>query len=230
MALAVALVVYNNALNRWDPFHGPLYVPLNVASTAMLILLAHGLGMTAQEVGLPLDLRDVAYGTAIGIGATVPLFVLAVMRPALVADRRVAHLSGLTLGYYSLVRVPLGTALLEEVAFRGVLLHGLTHIGSLEASVVSSLCFGLWHVAPAWNMLRANRPRAPRRARVAFVAGTIAWTTLAGLLLCWLRLRSGGIWFPWALHASVNALATVASARASRNQVDQDAAATPSTA
>jgi uncharacterized protein len=55
--------------------------------------------------------------------------------------------------------VPLGTVLLEEVAFRGVLL-GLVnrHRGAAWASITSSVLFGLWHIRAAGTGGRARTP------------------------------------------------------------------------
>jgi uncharacterized protein len=107
------------------------------------------------------------------------------------------------------VRVPLGTALLEEVAFRGVLLGLLaTLLGTRRAVVLSSLLFGLWHVRPAWGMAVANG--AGLGVGLASVAGSVVVTAIAGLAFCWLRLRTGHLAAPLVTHAGMNALATFA--------------------
>ena len=51
------------------------------------------------------------------------------------------------MAYESLARIPVGTAVFEEVAFRGVL-PGLIARTTTEPAAVglSSLLFGLWHV------------------------------------------------------------------------------------
>jgi uncharacterized protein len=66
------------------------------------------------------------------------------------------------LGYGSalltaLVLVPVGTVLLEEVAFRGVLWGLLRRVrGTATATIVSSLLFGLWHVLPSLGLAGDN--------------------------------------------------------------------------
>ena len=53
----------------------------------------------------------------------------------------------------SLVEVPLGTVLLEEVVFRSVLLGLLTSMYGTVAGVLgSAFLFGLWHILPALEM------------------------------------------------------------------------------
>ena len=63
--------------------------------------------------------------------------------------------------FVALIEVPFATVLLEETAFRGVLwgLLARDH-GPLTATIVSSLLFGLWHVAPS---LRDDGLRPPPR-------------------------------------------------------------------
>ena len=69
---------------------------------------------------------------------------------ALFLDGRAAGPLGAAL-FAALVRIPLGTAVLEEVAFRGVL-PGLVGGGWWRATLVSSGLFGLWHVLPSTAM------------------------------------------------------------------------------
>ncbi|GAA0449114.1 hypothetical protein Aca07nite_80370 [Actinoplanes capillaceus] len=92
----------------------------------------------------------------------------------------------------ALVGVPLSTVIFEEVAFRGVLFtlveqaHGLTW-----AVAVTSVLFGLWHL--------------PDTREVAF-------TTLAGVVLSFLRHLSGGLLAPIVLHWTANGLGILTSA------------------
>ena len=74
--------------------------------------------------------------------------------------------------------MPVGTVLLEEVGFRGVV-YGLAERahGPLAATAVSSGLFGLWHVLPALDAYRANpavpppcSPKPPKRDENSAVA------------------------------------------------------------
>ncbi|CAN5502175.1 hypothetical protein BH20ACT23_BH20ACT23_03350 [soil metagenome] len=49
-----------------------------------------------------------------------------------------------------------------------------------------------------------------------WIALTLIATFMAGLALTWLRVASGGILLSFALHATMNSLATLAAARAHR--------------
>ena len=65
------------------------------------------------------------------------------------ADDRVRAESRREVAYETLARIPIGTALFEEVAFRGVLTGLLLRtMAAGPAYAVSSAVFGLWHVLP----------------------------------------------------------------------------------
>lgn len=218
IALMVCLVFYNLLANRWPPFNRALYVPMNLALGAAVVAF----GWVALDVGR----RDI-FGAAapyalekgILMGAVVaaPLF-LALIWPRtakLVADERVGHLAGAGLLYQVLIRIPLGTAALEEVAFRGVVFSALRDLGDVQAALVSSITFGLWHIGPTINLVRANRSNASVRTIVSVITGAVLFTTAAGLVFVWMRLETnlvGAI----ALHATVNGLGTLAAVLARR--------------
>src|SRR4029450_97218 len=96
-----------------------------------------------------------------------------------------------------LVVVPLGTVVPEELAFRGVLLAllGRRH-DARTATLVSSALFGLWHVLAslgggAANATIAGAVGGDAAGTTVRVVVTVLFTSLAGVVLCWLRLRSG---------------------------------------
>ena len=103
--------------------------------------------------------RGLAYGCVVAVAVTVVLGLGAAL-PAtrgLFQDRRAEGSSTAMLLYVALVRVPLGTVVLEETLFRGVLLGlGLRRWSQTTAVTVSCLAFGLWHVLPARNVTSFN--------------------------------------------------------------------------
>ena len=112
------------------------------------------------------------------------------------------------LAYRAAIRIPVGTALLEELAFRGVLLGAWTRIGGqLQAAIGSSIVFGLWHVRPTIELLDANGLAPIGATRLGLVFAAVAATACAGLLFSWLRIRSGSLLAPYIAHAGVNSLA-----------------------
>jgi CAAX protease family protein len=111
------------------------------------------------------------------------------------------------------VVIPLGTVLLEEVAFRSVLWGMLSrHTTARWVLLGSSSLFGLWHILPALRFASAHRGLDPGGSHagaaqtVAVVAGTVAFTALGGLVAGELRRRSGSLLASAGMHWATNAL------------------------
>ncbi len=221
--LTIVLVVYNNVANRWPPFNRGAYVPVNVVAGFLLGALALGpLGLNETSLGLTMQTaRDFLTGAGLSLVMTAPMFVALLFERSrrLLADERVAGLTGGALLYQAAIRVPVGTAAFEELAFRGVLFAVWRQTTStIVAATISSIAFGLWHIAPTLNLIAANRPTAGSRSKATAVAATVVAMTGAGLALVWLRVQSGGLAAPWALHATLNSLATLAAAAAHKKR------------
>lgn len=125
---------------------------------------------------------------------------------------------GSALAFYVLVRIPLGTAVAEELLFRGVLFAAWQAAGAsdLGAALAASVAFGLWHISPTVIGVRMNDPGAsPAKVRAAVIGAVLA-TTLAGLGLTWLRVESEGLLGPIVLHAGVNSVGALGAWVASR--------------
>lgn len=102
-----------------------------------------------------------------------------------------------------LVEIPLGTVLLEELAFRGTLLGLLRKRLSTRAAVlVSSGIFGLWHIAGVVNDSGGDTALGVAGA----VVGTLVATTIAGIGFAWLRVRSDSLLAPMLAHLATNSL------------------------
>jgi membrane protease YdiL (CAAX protease family) len=80
--------------------------------------------------------------------------------------------------------------------------------------VASSGLFGLWHVLASLGGGTANAAIADvvgsdAAGTVVRVIATVGFTSLAGLVLCGLRLRSGSLLAPVLAHWTVNGLGVV---------------------
>ena len=224
MALAVGLglflVLYGNltALVRIRP---PVRVALNLAVGALVVAAGRAAGLSLERMGLAAGDLAIGVSWGAGVGAALALALgaaLATTRGApLFRDVRLSRLGRGELAFRLLVQIPLGIALFEEVAFRGVVLGALTRVVSDPAAVaISSAAFGLWHIGPALDRLRANRPGAGRRAALTHVAGTVLVTAVGGVLFAALRLRAGSIAAPILAHAAANVLGVVGARRAAQ--------------
>lgn len=229
VVLILVLASYNNLINLWSPFRSFLYLPVNLTAGALLAVAAlTWLDLEPADLGLAgNDLEDVALGAGMGLLVVAPLLAAAAWPASarLIADARVAGISGRALAFEVLVRIPLGTALFEEFAFRGILFAvSAAEFGGYGASW-SSVAFGLWHVTPTLNLVRANRPEASVGTTLVAVAAGVLLTTGAGVALASLRQASEGLAAPIALHAVVNSVATVAAVLAHRLLENENAVA-----
>lgn len=209
LALVVLVLMTHNLVGNLV-LPPALYVPVNLAVAAVLLGIARASGIPWAELGL--GRSSVGRGAALGAAAFLLVaitIVVAALVPAtrpLFVDQRVAKVTGAAVAYQALVRIPLGTVVLEEVAFRGVLLAALGRVTSTGAAVGwSSALFGLWHVVPTVEALRANRLALSAAAVTAAVVATAA----AGAVFCWLRLRSGSLVAPALAHVATNSVALV---------------------
>lgn len=187
-----------------------LYVPTNLATAAVVYVIGRRL-VSADDVGLRNWRSGARWGpavTAVGLA----LYLLAVVTPGvneLFNDRRVEGGTG-RLVYEVLIRIPLGTVVLEEIAFRGVLPAVLASAMSMSRAVVlSSFLFGLWHVLPALGLAEINPVFEwllgdGLAGKVGGVAIAVVGTFFFGLGLCFLRFRSGSILAPLIVHVASN--------------------------
>ncbi len=218
---------YNLIQNRIVP--APWYVPANIAVSAGLVAFAVRHGCSLDELGL--DHRKVESGVKLGAIAATAVAAGAAMassRPGLrrhLRDDRSADQRPAEILYRVVVRFPLGTALFEEVAFRGVVEGIWAHGGATEreAATVSALLFGLWHLIPTMDALRGNPLGAERRsgaarAGVVFVGSAIAG--VASLGFSWLRRKSGSLVAPWLAHSAISVAGYLAGINAWRRQGD----------
>jgi CAAX protease family protein len=193
---------------------GPLPVAVGLL-TAALILVAWIGGLTRADLGLGWTEvpEGLGYGAA-AVALVLLVLVIAALIPAtngFLHDSRAA-ISGGRLAYELGVSIVLLTSIPEEFAFRGILLgSALKMWGPWRASLVTSVLFGLWHIAPTLGTMSDNHEFRGAAASVAgqvlLVLGAIAVTFAAGLIFCWLRLRSGSLIAPVMAHAATNGLA-----------------------
>jgi membrane protease YdiL (CAAX protease family) len=213
-ALAVVLVTYSSMVHLIPGFNA-LYVPVNLAAAGVLAVVAVRVGLEPADFGLERSTMrsGFTWGAAVaGVAAVVLAIGVAVpaLRP-LFDDARVADIGPGLLAYRALIRIPLGTALFEEFAFRGVLFGAWMRLTSpLRAAVGSSLVFGLWHIRPTIEVLNANDLAMSSVARLSAVAAAVVLTAVAGYVFCLLRLRSRSLLAPIIAHAAINSFAIVA--------------------
>ena len=79
--------------------------------------------------------------------------------------------------------------------------------------LLTSALFGLWHIEPTLSTMSDNRTirgaSTTAGGQVLVVVGAVVTTFVAGLLFCWLRLRSRSLIAPILAHVSTNGVALV---------------------
>jgi membrane protease YdiL (CAAX protease family) len=188
-------------------------IATNVSAAGALVGLARVAGLGPADLGL--ERARLLHGVRTGVTAAVPIVAgvgvaLAVPQSRrLLADEKVTGTGRAEAAFETFVRIPLETALAEEIIFRGVLLGlGLHQRTRLGAVVSSSIWFGLWHVYPTLGSLGrggggdvvGDQPHHVGGATAAVVAATAG----AGVLFAMLRLRSGSVAAPVIAHAALN--------------------------
>jgi uncharacterized protein len=207
--LAGSNVVVNQVLPR------ALYVPWNAAMAAGLLALAiRGDRRDPAELGL--SRAALPKGLKLGgliVALTAAVYLVGVALPwtrDLFEDSRVEGMGLAGVLYAAFMRVPLGTVLLEEVAFRGVLPAMLAaRLGTLRAVLWSAALFGVWHVLPSLELDDRNPVIEDHMGALGvpvLVTMAVAATAVSGLFLWGLRRWSGSLAAPALAHWSTNGL------------------------
>ena len=215
VVIVVLLILWNLLANLAAPQAAS--IPLNLAAVTALLVVARRSGAGWGTIGVDPTamLRSARVGVIAALSVLALIATVVAIPPSreLFADDRFLGESPTAMLYEVLLRIPLATALAEELAFRGVVLGMLLlWVSPLRAVVLSSILFGLWHVLPAFDSLETN-PAADvvsgPLATFGEVSVQVAVTALAGIGFAWLRLRDNHIAAPalthWALNGSAYA-------------------------
>ena len=182
----------------------------------MLLGIAYrgGAGPVAVGLGIRHWHRPVGVGLLL-FGGTALLFALGMIVPATQSafiDTRIGDADVAQMLWVVLVQIPLGTVVLEEVAFRGVLpaLMGASPairwrwIPVLGASIL----FGLWHILPSIGIDNANAAVGGALGHNQVLTTTLAVVsmTIAGVAMCALAHLGKGIKTTMLLHWATNSL------------------------
>jgi uncharacterized protein len=221
-AAGIATLAYGAVLNRALP--EVVHIPASLTAAATSLTAARRAGVSVAALGLAPD--RVRSGVRVGLAVGAPIVAGIGVASRLRAtsgyfdDARVMQAGPRRVVYEAAVRIPIATALGEELIFRGALLGLFRRKHSTAAAVAaSSLLFGLWHVLPTLEGLALNPPAEgdhTTRHKIGVVAGTVAATAAAGVGFSLLRIRSGSVLAPVVVHAAINSSAFIAARRSPR--------------
>ena len=208
VAVVGTLVVHNLLTNLW--FSDRWYVPVNLATAGLLVVVGGRVGgRVGGCAGCMVGWDGMLVGAAGALIVLMGIALLAVVRRSLLADRRMAGVDARGAAWRALVRIPLGTVVLEEVAFRGVLAQVLSPVSA-------AVLFGLWHVLPTVRTLDINGLRRSPWVVGGAVWGAVVLTAAVGLVFSGLVAATGSLLAPAMVHVAANSGATVAAYRVLR--------------
>lgn len=206
LLLLAATVLVNLVLPGWA------YPVSGVVVVGGLLGLARWAGFRARSIGLDVrHLRRAAVFGLAGLGVIGLVFGVAVAIPALrglFGGGRLDTLGIGTLLWVTLIRIPLGTVLLEEIAFRGVLpaLFGAGDRWRWRPALVTAALFGLWHAFPSMTVLQNATVGSTFGGVPVVVVSvlTMLAAAVAGLALHWWRHTGRGLLAPMLVHLATN--------------------------
>lgn len=180
-----------------------------------LVCFARWTGLSWSQLGLSRD--QLRSGSRWGLGAIAVVaaaylagVLFPLSRSAFLDTRYHLAVSGALLSAF--VIIPVGTILVEEVAFRSVLWGMLARrFATWRVLVASSALFGLWHILPSLHLASTNQGvghavRGVAGSATVVVVVTVVITAVGGVVAGALRHRSGSVLASAGMHWATNAL------------------------
>ncbi|HST03955.1 MAG TPA: CPBP family intramembrane glutamic endopeptidase [Chloroflexia bacterium] len=224
LLLAALLLAYSNGMTALayrggrDPERTYLFANPAVLLTMLLYALKRAGGLRA--VGLRRDGLVGSVAQGLGLGGLLSLVPILFFRRPVLLDTPlefgpVANMSKRGLLLDVGMRVPVNIALMEEVAFRGLLYDALRMRYSERMAVVgSALVFAGWHFAVTYASVRQTNlamsarlptPLQPLVQPIAVLGGMVS-TGLAGAAFALLRRHTDNLAGPVAAHWLLDSL------------------------
>ena len=155
LACSIALLLYSNLTSIYSHDARERFLLWsNLGLMALLLVWALAFArMTLRELGLEWRSAPASafIGAALSVAIAAPPVAFIVLAPlfngSAVEAPDITERSGAGMTYFLLFRQPVGTALFEEVAFRGVLYGAWSRVGGDRTAFwATSLVFALWHI------------------------------------------------------------------------------------
>jgi membrane protease YdiL (CAAX protease family) len=217
LLLSVLLLLYSNLTSLVEPAsREDLLLYSNLGLLALLLVWARRAGFTLPELGLAgAQARASAlWGIALGLVlALLPVAFIA-LAPFVTGEPvqagEINDLSGSEMALRLAFRVPVGTALFEEVAFRGVLYASWLRATDLRRTVLSTgIVFALWHVVITFKTVTGSEVVEGAPFIALGYLGSLIGLFVGGAAFALLRWRTGGVTGPFFFHWIVVALMTL---------------------
>ena len=196
--------------------HDKIYLWLNLS----LLLIIWGwskkfLKLSNEDVGLRRKnlFRSLLLGFAVACAIIIPFALILWIRASLGLSIRGPLLPVHTLQnllWRSLFRIPLGTALFEEMLFRGFAYGYIRkRMSELKTILYTSLLFAIWHIVPAFKTVRCNFEVGEFFLGIAIWVVFLTGSFIAGLLFGWIRYQGKHVAGCILAHALINSFALI---------------------
>jgi len=199
--LSLMLLVYGNGVSSIEPDTRERFLLWsNLSFLALLLTVAVArVRLTWQELGLQSTalLRSAAAGAALSAVAIVPVAFIA-LAPLVTGEpveaEEITGRSGAEMAYFLGFRQPIGTAVFEEVAFRGVLYGAWQRVGGYRTAIIASAAvFAAWHLVITSRTVGNSGVVSAPPAVVLGVIASLAGLFVGGLIFAYLRWRTGSV-------------------------------------
>ena len=218
LGLILGLVFYANIISN-EVLDPAWHIPFHLGILGIALVIARAAGTTWTAMGLRPDraVRGLKVG-AVVIGVIAAGIAIAIAIPQtreLFRDERIIDATIASSLFQALVRVPLATALYEELLFRGIVFGMLMHrLKPITAGILTSVLFGFWHILPTLDTIQTN-PAGDAFSGFMGVTvaifGSVLATGGAGLGFLLVRLYANSTWASVLMHIGTNSAAILGS-------------------
>jgi membrane protease YdiL (CAAX protease family) len=217
LLLSVLLLLYSNLTSLFEPERREEFLLYsNLCLLSLLLLWARWAGFALAELGLAgAQARTSAlWGIALGLVLALPPVAFIALAPLVTGEPvqagEINGLSGSEMALRLAFRIPVGTALFEEVAFRGLLYASWLRATDLRRTVLGTgIVFALWHVVITFKSVAESEVVEAAPLIALGYLGSMLGLFVGGAAFALLRWRTGGVAGPFFFHWIVVALMTL---------------------
>ena len=217
LLLSVLLLLYGNLTSLFEPDRREDFLLYsNLGLLSLLLLWCRWVGFSLSDLGLAAaQVRASAlWGVVLGLVLALPPVAFIALAPIVTGEPvqagEINGLSGSEMAIRLAFRVPVGTALFEEAAFRGILYAVWLRGTDLRRTVLGTgVVFALWHTVITFkSVLEAEVVESAPLVALGYL-GSLLGLFLGGAAFALLRWRTGGVVGPFFFHWIVVALMTL---------------------
>lgn len=209
-----ALALYANVIAN-EILDSVWHIPFQLGILGVALVISRRAGTTWTSLGLRQDRLQrgaIVGGSLLAIITTV--IVVGIAIPAtrdLFRDENIAEASLGWVLFHALIRIPIATALYEEVLFRGIMFGMLVRRHSpLLAGAITSALFGFWHILPTIRTIDASPAGEMFSGWIGLpiaILSAIAGTAVAGIVFLLVRLYANSTFASVLAHIGTNSIA-----------------------